>query len=253
MRIPSAHGSAVAPDGSASVAPIPAESDDVSPNPPTHVIDMARPAAILARAGSTLLVASVIPMGIFYAALSVFGLKAAVCATLAWYYGGVLRRVVQRRPVLGAAMLGTGLMTLRAVVTFWTGSAFLFFLQPVAGTVLTATTFAVTALAGRPLLERLVHDFVPMPPVLSERLRANRYFNYTSILWCAAYLTNAVGTVWLLTNSSLGGFLLLKTLLSPALTGATIGVSYLLLRWVLRREGIHIRWAPRPQEAVAAA
>lgn len=216
---------------------------------------MTPPAAILARAGSTLLVASVIPMGIFYASMSLFGLKAAIGATLAWYYGGLLRRLMLRRPVLGAAVLGTGLMTLRAVITFWTGSAFLFFLQPVAGTVLTATTFAVTALAGRPLLERLVHDFVPMPPLLSERLRANRYFSYTSMLWCAMYLTNAVGTVWLLTNSSLGGFLLLKTLLSPALTGATIGVSYLLLRWVLRREGVRIRWAsrgPAAAEAVAA-
>lgn len=225
----------------------------MSPTPPTHVIDMTPPAAILARAASTLLVASVIPMGIFYAAMSLFGLHAAIGATLAWYYGGIIRRLVRRRPVLGAAVLGTGLMTLRAMITFWTGSAFLFFLQPVAGTVLTATTFAVTALAGRPLLERLVHDFVPLPPSLSERLRANRYFSYTSALWCVMYLTNAVGTVWLLTNSSLGGFLLLKTLLSPALTGTTIGISYLLLRWLLRREGVRLRWAPRSAPEAATA
>jgi hypothetical protein len=214
-----------------------------------HVIQMGCPRAIAKHAGRTLLVASIIPMGLFYAALSVLGLRAAIITTLAWYYGGILRRLFTRRPLLGAAALGAGLMTVRAAVTFWTGSAFLYFLQPVAGTVATATALAVTAIAGRPLLERLTHDFVPMPPALSDRLRASSFFALTSALWAAMYLVNAVGTVWLLTNSSLGGFLLLKTLLSPTLTGATVGVSYLLLRWVLRRDGVRIRW----QQAVVTA
>lgn len=204
---------------------------------------MCRPAAIAKHAARTVLVASVIPMAAFYVALSAAGLRTAILVTLGWYYGGLLVQVVRRRPVLGAAMLGAGLMTVRGIVTFWTGSTFLYFLQPVAGTVATATSFAVTALAGRPLIERLLHDFVPMPPTLSARLRENRFFGYTSALWAAMYLVNAIGTVWLLTNSSLGGFLLLKTLLSPVLTGATIGVSYLLFRSIVRREGIHIRWA----------
>lgn len=214
-----------------------------------HVIQMGCPRAIAMHAGRTLLVASIIPMGLFYAALSVLGLRAAIITTLAWYYAGILRRLFTRRPLLGAAALGAGLMTVRAAVTFWTGSAFLYFLQPVAGTVATATALAVTAIAGRPLLERLTHDFVPMPPALSARLRATKFFALTSALWATMYLVNAVGTVWLLTNSSLGGFLLLKTLLSPTLTGATVGVSYLLLRWILRRDGVRIRW----QKAVVAA
>jgi hypothetical protein len=121
----------------------------------------------------------------------------------------------------------------------------LFFLQSVAGTVATATSFAVTALAGRPLLERLTHDFVPVPPALSERLRATRFFGYASLLWTLTYVVNAVGTVWLLTSSSLGAFLLLKTLLSPLLTGVTIAITYLLFRRLLHREGVHLRWLPR--------
>ena len=100
----------------------------------------------------TVLLASVLPMAAFYLALAAFGLPAAICVTLAWYFGGVAVRLLRRRPVVGAVLLGAGLMTLRAVVALWTGSAFVFFLQPVAGTVATATSFALTALAGRPLL-----------------------------------------------------------------------------------------------------
>lgn len=210
-----------------------------------HVIDMAHPSVIAAHAARTILIASVIPMGVFYAAMSTLGLSAAIVTTVGWYYAVLLLRLIRRRPVIGAAALGAGLMTVRATVAFWTGSSFLFFLQPVAGTVATAVSFAVTALAGRPLLERLAHDFVPVPPALSRRLRATRFFSYTSLLWALMYVANAVGTVWLLTSSSLGVFLLLKTVLSPVLTGATIAVTYLLFRRFMRREGVRLRWQPR--------
>jgi hypothetical protein len=203
---------------------------------------LAPPRAIALYAGRTVLFASVLPMAVFYLVLTVAGLSAAVAVTVSWYYAGLLVRVGRRRPLMGAVCLGAGLMTVRAVVTFWTGSAFLYFLQPVAGTVATATAFAVTALAGRPLLERLMHDFVPLPGPLADRLRANRFFGYTSVIWTLVYLVNAAGTVWLLTNASLGGFLVLKTVLSPVLTGSAVVVSYLLFRWLMRREGVQIRW-----------
>ncbi|HZY75773.1 MAG TPA: VC0807 family protein [Jatrophihabitantaceae bacterium] len=213
------------------------------PAKPVHVIDLASPRVIAAYAGRTVLFASVLPMAVFYLTLSLEGLATAVAVTALWYYAGLLIRLTRKRPLMGAAFLGAGLMTIRAFVTFWTGSAFLYFLQPVAGTVATATAIAVTALAGRPLLERLMHDFVPLPGPLAERLRANRFFDYTSLIWAAVYLVNAAGTVWLLTNASLGGFLVLKTVLSPILTGTAVGASYLLFQWLMRREGVQIRWS----------
>jgi len=205
-------------------------------------IEVGCPRAIAAHAGRTVLVASLIPTGIFYLVMSLISLPFAIASTVAWYYGVLLSRVVRRRPVVGAAMIGAGLMSLRAIVVFWTGSTYLYFLQPVAGTVATATAFALTALAGRPLIERLAHDFVPVPPALSERLRAARFFDYTSVLWSLTYAINAAGTVWLLSSSSLGMFLLLKSFLGPVLTASAVSVTYLLLRRLLRREGVHLRW-----------
>jgi hypothetical protein len=206
-------------------------------------IDMAPPTTIARHAGRTVLIASVLPMAAFYAALSLAGLSAAITVTLAWYYGGLVLRLAKRRRVVGAVLLGAALMSVRAVVGLWTGSAFVFFLQPVAGTVATATALALTALAGRPLIERLAHDFVPVPPELSHQLRTSRFFDWTSLLWAVTYGVNAAGTVWLLSYSSLGSFLLLKTLLSPVLTGAAIGATYLVLRRTLRQRGLRLRWA----------
>lgn len=218
---------------------------------PAHVIDLAPPRVLLVHAGRTVLLASVIPMGLFYLALGLSGLTVAVAVAAGWYYAGLLIRVARRRPVMGAAFLGAGLMTVRAFVAFWTGSAFLFFLQPVAGTIATATALAITALAGRPLLERLMHDFVPLPAPLSDCLRANRFFDYTSLVWSLIYFVNAAGTVWLLTTASIGGFLVLKTVFSPVLTAIAVTATYLLFRRLLRRDGVQIRWR-RPAPAPAA-
>ncbi|HEY2042453.1 MAG TPA: VC0807 family protein [Jatrophihabitans sp.] len=214
-----------------------------------HVVDMPGPRAIARRALGTLLVVSILPMAVFYTSYAVGGLRAAVGVTVAWYYAGLLWRVGRRKPVLGAALLGAGLLTIRAVVMFWTGSAFLYFLQPVAGTVATATAIAATALTGRPLIDRLAHDFCPFSPALSERLRENRFFHYASALWALTYFINAAGTVWLLSRSSVGGFLMVKTVLSPMLSASTLLLTYLTFRWMMRKEGVQIRWGEVPATA----
>jgi hypothetical protein len=216
------------------------------------VIDMARPSAIAKHAGRTLLVASVLPSLVFYVTLQVGGLSWAIAAALTWYYAVLVVRRLRGRPVVGAALLGAALMTSRAMLAFWTGSAFLYFLQPVAGTIATATSFAVTALAGRPLIDRLAHDLLPVPPDLSERLRRGRFFHQTSVLWAGAYAVNAVGTVWLLSYSSLSSFIVLKSLLSPLLTGSTAAMTFLLFKRWMRREGIAIAWTHRGQAAATA-
>jgi uncharacterized membrane protein len=198
---------------------------------------------IVKRAGTTVLMASLLPMGVFYATMATFGLKAAVLATVAWYYAGLLLKVVRRKPVLAAAMLGAGLLSIRAITMFITGSAFLYFLQPVAGTVATATLLAATAVAGRPVMDRLAHEFCPIPEDVSVRLRNARFFSRLSAVWSITYFVNAAGTVWLLTNSSLTGFIVLKSILSPALVLAAIVASYLVLRFSVRHQNVVIRWA----------
>jgi hypothetical protein len=212
---------------------------------------MPGPREIARRLGATLLFTSVLPMALFYMCYRTSGLRVAVGVTVGWYYVGLVLRLLRGKPFLGALACGAGLLTIRAAIMFWTGSAFLFFIQPVAGTVATAMALAVTAFAGRPLLERLAHDYCPITPELSARLRQNRFFLYASTLWAVTYLINAGGTVWLLSSSSLASFLVLKTVMSPILTAIAAVLSYLTFRYLLRRDGVVVRFGSRP--ALAAA
>jgi hypothetical protein len=208
-----------------------------------EMIDMPGWRPIARKALTTLLLVSFLPMAVFYTTMTLFGLDTAVITTVSWYYAGILLTVVRRKPVLAAAMLGAGLLSIRAAVTFLTGSAFMYFIQPVAGTVATATVFAATALAGRPVLDRLAHEFCPFPADVSARLRKARFFSRLSVVWSVTYFFNAAGTVWLLTTSSLSGFILLKTILSPIVTITAILASYLVFRFTVRHQNVKIRWA----------
>jgi hypothetical protein len=210
---------------------------------PMHVIDMPGWRPILKRVLTTIAMVSFLPAGIFYVSMSLFGVRVAALVTIGLYYSALALKFLRRKPVLAAAMLAAGFLSIRTVVMFVTGSAFVYFLQPVAGTVLLATTIGVTALAGRPILDRLAHDFCPFPEDLSARLRKTGFFVRLSIIWTMSFHINAVGTVWLLSTASLGGFILMKSTLGPALTMTAVAMSLLYFRVAVRNQNVQIRFA----------
>jgi hypothetical protein len=185
---------------------------------------------------------SALPMAVVYIALSLYGLRAAALATVCLYYGALVVKILTHKPILAAALLTAGLLSTRTVVMFLTGSAFIYFLQPVAGTVALATVIAASALAGRPILDRLAHEFCPFPAELSARLRDQRFFSMPSAVWAVTYLINAVGTIWLLRSMSVGGFVVLKSILGPALTITAVATSLLYFHLAMRNQHVHVRW-----------
>jgi hypothetical protein len=176
-------------------------------------------------------------------------LRAAALATVGVYYAGMLLKLLRRKPILAAAVLTAGLLSIRTVVMFLTGSAFVYFLQPVAGTVALATVIAASALAGRPVLDRLAHEFCPFPVELSAQLRRQPFFARLSGVWSMAYLINALGTIWLLRTMSVGGFVILKSVLGPALTIIAVAASLLYFRVAMRNQHVQIRWRQRAAAA----
>jgi hypothetical protein len=186
---------------------------------------------------------SLLPMAVFYSTLSLFGLRAAALVTATLYYAGLFTRVIRRKPVLAAAVFAAGLLGLRTVVVFCTGSAFLYFLQPIAGTVAVATAFAASTVAGRPIIERLAHDFCPLTPELSSQLRSARFFSWVSLVWTISYGVNAVGTMWLLTSASIDALVIIKAIAGPMLTLAAATATYLVFRRVMRLRNVSIRFA----------
>ena len=213
------------------------------PSDPPQLIEMPGWRPIVRQVLTRTILVSLLPMAVFYVTLSLYGVRAAALVTASLYYVGLLSRVIRRKPVLAAALLAAGLLGLRTIIVFLTGSAFIYFLQPVAGTVAVATAFAATALAGRPVLERLAHEFCPIAPELSDQLRSAKFFSWLSLIWTVTYGVNAVGTVWLLTTSSLHGFIMIKAVLGPVLTTAAGLMTFLLFHRTVRRRNLRITWA----------
>jgi uncharacterized membrane protein len=230
-----------------------ADCADVRSTTPQQLIDMPGWRPILRQVLTRTVLISLLPMTVFYVTLSLAGVRAAALVTALLYYGALVSRIVRRKPVLAAALLAAGLLAVRTVVVFCTGSAFLYFLQPVAGTVAVATTFAATCIAGRPILERLAHDFCPITPELATHLNSARYFTWLSLVWTLSYGVNAIGTVWLLTTASLHGFIVMKAVLGPMLTLLAGTASYVLFVLAARQRNVEIRWANQDGWARAAA
>ena len=198
---------------------------------PTSPFPVPRLAALARHATPHLLETTLIPLGLFYAGMHLFGLWGALLAALVWSYTCLLRRLLTRRRVPGMLMLAIVGMTARTALAMATGSAFLYFLQPTMGTGLVAAVFLGSVLLGRPLAQRLAADFLPLPEALLARPGLRHFFQRVSLLWAAVFLANAGISLWLLVSQPLATFLWSRTVASLTLTVLAVIVS----TWWFRR------------------
>src|SRR5437868_2253571 len=159
-----------------------------------NTIHLPAPRAFLRHALPSLVESTVGPVALFYAMLSLLGLRGALLATVAFAYVALARRVVTGRPVPGMLVLACALLTVRTALAMATGSAFVYFLQPTLGTFLVAGAFLISVPAGRPLAERLAQDFCPLDPALLRQPWVRKSFLRVSLLWTSVFLSNATLT-----------------------------------------------------------
>ena len=107
---------------------------------------------------------------------------------------------------------------MRTVVAFVTGSAFLYFAQPTAGTVAISVALLVSAMVGRPFTQRFAHDFCPIDPAIMKRPLVRQFFIRISVLWATVLMLNAGLVFWLLVSSSLRSFVLERSVATYGLT-----------------------------------
>jgi intracellular septation protein A len=207
-----------------------------------HVLHLPSPRAFVRHALPSLIESTIGPAVLFYLVLVTAGFRGALIAALAWSYLAAGRRLVRRQRVSGMLLLGLLLISLRTLVAFATGSAFLYFVQPTAGTFLVAVIFLVTAMARRPLIERLAHDFCPLDPELFKRDFLRRFFLRVSLLWAVVLTTQAGFVLMLLLRSSLRAFVIERTLVSGVLTAGGITLSVLWFVRSMRQHGIAVRF-----------
>ena len=205
-------------------------------------LHMPAPRAALRHAVPVVLEGVVGPAAVFYLALLVAGLHGALIAALCWSYGAFLRRVRRHERVSTVLILDLVLLTVRTVITYMTGSALIYFIQPMAWSVFVALVLIGSAIARRPFTQRFAQDFCPLDLDLLARPRVQRFFVHVSLLWAGVLIVNTGIVLWLLLSSSLSSFVIERTGVAWTLTAAAIAASIFGFTATMRRDGIKVKW-----------
>jgi uncharacterized membrane protein len=203
-----------------------------------HPSKLAVVGAVVRRLVPQLIEASLIPTVLFYAFFMGFGLRWAVAAALVWSYTAVGRRLVAGRQIPGLLVLASVGITVRTVVLVFSGNSFVYFLQPILGTLVTAAVFGLSVRTGRPLVQRFASDFCPLSAEVESRPAVIRLFRRLTYLWAGVNIAAAVTSLTLLMTVPVGVFVGTKTVGAWVIicTGVIVTVSASVT--TARREGL---------------
>ncbi len=224
--------------------------DDITMAPPpgeesrmtTGVINLPRIRSMIRHATPHVLEGTVLPVVVFYIALFLSGIWGAIVAALVWSYLGLARRAVSGKRVSGLLLITALTLTVRFMISAFSGSVVVYFLQPAIAKVALAATFMISLRTGEPMLQRLAGDVMPMDESLTSRPCIRRYFTQITILWSLLLVGHALLGVWLVFTVSVETYVLVKTILNVAVKGGAILLSIVMFRRLLRRRGFAITY-----------
>ena len=197
--------------------------------------------AIARHAVPNLIECTLVPTLIFSVMLQVSGLVAASVAALGWSYAMLGRRLLSKRRVPGLLLLTSLGLSVRTAVVVASGSAFVYFLQPIAATAAVGLTFLASSATRNPMVDRLAKDFCPLTPDIAGRRRVKVLFRRLTVLWAGVNLLNASITCWLLLTQSVAVFVAIKSLAAMFVTWSAVAVTVLWALRVARQEGLRTR------------
>jgi hypothetical protein len=199
---------------------------------------------LLARhVGRHVVEATLVPLTLFYGGLSLVGLRGALLACLVWVYAALAVRLLARTRVPGLLVLAALGLTARTAFAIATHSVYLYFLQPTLTTLVVAGVFLVSVPTGRPMAERLVADFCPLPPHFLAHPGVRRFFSRLTLLWVFVQLINVAITMVLLLSQPVRTYVWTRSVISVFVTGGAIVVSTWWFKRSMRRQGITVVYA----------
>ena len=207
-------------------------------DPPPHLSKLSVLITVIRRSWMHVVEATVIPGLLFYIFLVTTSLGWAYLAAIAWSFGTAGRRVIRRKPIPPLLVLGMVGITAKTIVAVLSGSAFIYFFQPVLANIAMGAVFLVSVAVGRPLIARLADEFWEITPVQKAHPAMHGLFRRLTLLWAAVNLSIAITTLMLLLWLPLATFVAMKQVTALSITfGATFLTIALSLR-TARREGL---------------
>jgi hypothetical protein len=182
------------------------------------------------------------PVAAYYCVLLIVGFRGALIGALVWSYSLIARRVLRHERVSTMLMIGTALLTLRTAVSYITGSAFVYFIQPTASAFVASVLLLLTAMVGRPFTQRFTHDFCPLSPEFLARPHVHRFFIRVSFLWAITMFLNGAVVLTLLLTASTRSFPLERLGASLGLTAGAIFISIAWFVRSMRRDGVTVHF-----------
>lgn len=205
-------------------------------------LHLPRPLLVLRHAVPVILESVMAPVAAYYCVLLIAGFRGALIGALVWSYSLIARRMVRHERVSTMLLLGTALLTLRTVISYITGSAFVYFIQPTASAFVASALLLLTALVGRPFTQRFTNDFCPLSPEFLARPNVHRFFVRVSFLWAITMFLNGAVVLTLLLTASTHSFPLERLGASLGLTAGAIFISIAWFVRSMRRDGVTVHF-----------
>jgi uncharacterized membrane protein len=146
------------------------------------VVSVGAPGPIARRGAWLLLETVLIPMALLYVTLRMWGPMVGLSTVLAWRLGFTVGRVAIGHRVPATVVLTTSIFCVRTIVSLSFASVALYLWQPVIMSAGLGLVFIGTALAGRPVTEKLARDVVTLPSLLRHDPRVQRIFKEVAVL-----------------------------------------------------------------------
>jgi len=205
---------------------------------PIVVLRLPAIGALLRRGIPVLVEAVLVPTGLFYLGFWLGGVWGGMIAAFAWSLGALGRRLIVGG-VSGMLVLAVVTLAARILATGVSGSSDVYFLQPVVGEAALGLVFLASLPAGRSLVHRLAHDFVPLDG-FAPHSRLRRVFAGITVLWAAVFLLLSFLGWYMLGHSTVAAYVGYRTAISAGVKAAAIAASVQLFRSGLRRHGIRV-------------
>ena len=188
---------------------------------------------------------ALVPLVVFWLALHFLGLTVAIAAGLGCCATTMTWRFATKRQIHGMLIVGALALVARSVLAMLTGSAFLYFLQPIITTAFIAAAFLISVWMQRPLAQRFASDYCDIPAHLYEERLVHKYFQRCSLMWAAVSLANVGITLWLLTSQSVGTYVVAKTTVTIVFNVGAVAASVLWFKRLVARHSLHELAAPQ--------
>lgn len=198
-----------------------------------------------------LVLGSLLPVGLFYAAFRTWGFSVAVVLVLAWSAAVFAWHYRRARGADVFSATTFAFACVKASAGLISQNAVVYLAWPSLENLIYGTTFLGSALLGRPILALYAQRLYPIPPSVRGSATFRRAFVITSAAWLAGHSVRAIVRLWLLATLPLEIYLIADTVAGWPINAALVAFTAWYPLRTLRGAG-YMSIAPRPIGALDA-